>query len=198
MSLSYIVDPYIGKWRYLKTYIPDFDYHKTVTDYADANNIVGHQQRAFNIYWVIKENERTKGIGLDIGCGQVISPYCIGIDSYSGHNHPQYGGEYWPHVRCLGESLPFASETFDLIIGNHILNVMKNTIGAITEWLRVLKPGGKIAIILPDRKHDDTRYISSYTAEEFEELLKQIPNIKIIEHDTFKNNFSFNTVIEKV
>jgi hypothetical protein len=80
MSLIDVVDTDVDKWTYLKAYIPDLDYHRTETNFRFSNNIVGHQQRAFVIYWSIKEHERTGGIGLEPGCGQAISPFCIGTD----------------------------------------------------------------------------------------------------------------------
>ena len=197
-TLMDIVDIYSERWNYLKQYIPDLDYNKINTDYRDLNNIVGHQQRAFAIYWAIKEYERTGGIGLEPGCGQAISPYCIGTDFYSGSNHPQYGGAYWPHVRCLGEMLPFKNESFGFIISHHSLNCMARH--AFKEWLRVLKRGGRMVIVIPDKKYDpeNSSYITYYSAEEFKNILGQILDVKIIEYDTLHNNFSFNIVIEKL
>jgi DNA modification methylase len=78
---------------------------------------------------------------------------------------------------------------------------MKDTLSTIKEWLRVLKNKGKICIVMPDKKYGpfgDPGHVSECTAEEFKDILMKIPNIKILEHDTFKNNFSYNTVIEKI
>lgn len=201
MPLVNVVDIDINKWNYLKDYVPDWDYHRIKSDYRNPNNIVGHQQRAFVIYWAINEHQRTGGIGLEPGCGQAISPFCIGTDFYAGPNHPQYGGGYWPHVRCLGESLPFKNETFDFIVSHHSLEHMKNTMLTLNEWLRVLKHGCKIAIVMPDKRYGpfgDKGHVSEFPAGEFKNILNQIPNIRILEHNTFKNKFSYNTVIEKI
>ena len=201
MSIIKIVDRDINKWNYLKEFILELDYHKIITDYRDPHNIVGHQQRAFVIYWSIKEHECTNGIGFEPGCGQAISSFCIGTDFYAGSNHPQYGGAYWPHVQCLGEILPFKNDVFDFIVSHHSLEHMKDTISTLKEWLRVLKHRGKIAIVMPDKNYGpfgDHGHVSEHTADEFMQILNQIPNIRILEHDTFKNNFSYNTVIEKI
>lgn len=199
--LDNVVDKDLNRWNYLKQYVPDWDCSKISTDYRDVNNVVGHQQRAFIIYWAVKEHQRTGGIGLEPGCGQVISPFCIGTDYYAGNQHPVYGGAYWPHIRCLGEILPFKNETFDFIVSHHSLEHMRDIISTIKEWLRVLKKGGKIVIVTPDSRYGpfgDTSHISEVSPDEFELMLHLIPNIRILEQNTFKNNFSFNSVIEKI
>ncbi len=199
--LNDVVDKDLNRWNYLKEYVPNWDYNKVSTDYRNGNNIVGHQQRAFIIYWAAKEHERTGGIGLEPGCGQAISPFCIGTDFYAGPNHPQYGGAYWPHTKCLGEILPFKNDIFDFIVSHHSLEHMKDIVSTIKEWLRVLKRGGKIAIVMPDTRYGpfgDKGHVSEVSPDEFELMLHLVPNIRILEHNTFKNHFSFNTVIEKL
>lgn len=197
MTLMDVVDVFPARWNYLKKYVPDLEYQKVKSDYRNFENIVGHIQRAFIIYWAIKEHERTGGIGLDIGCGQVISPFCVGTDYYAGSNHPQYGGAYWPHVRCLGEILAFKNEKFDFIVSHHSINYMSRS--AFTEWLRVLKVGGRIALVTTDKRYDpnNTSYVTYYSADEFKNVLDQMPNIKILEYNTFDNHFSINALLEK-
>lgn len=152
------------------------------------------------IHWSIKEHERTGGIGLEPGCGQAISPFCVGTDYYAGDCHPVYGGSYQPHVRCMGEVLPFKNEVFDFIVSHHSLEHMRDTEKTLREWLRVLKLGGKIAIVMPDKRcpyHKDPSHVSECTPQEFGNVLKKIENINIIELNSLKNHFSFNAVIEK-
>lgn len=87
MTILDLVDKDISKWDYLTQFIPDLDY-KISTDYRKSDNVVGHQQLVVGICWAIKEHQRTGGIGLEIGCGRYISPFCIGIDNYLGIEHP--------------------------------------------------------------------------------------------------------------
>lgn len=201
MLLLDITDTDTKKWDYLNEFVPNLDYNAVRTDYRDPKNVVGHQQRAFVIKWAVEEHNRTNGIGLEPGCGQAISPFCIGSDFYSGKEHPQYGGGYYPHVQCLGEVLPFKTEAFDFIVSHHSLEHMKDTEKTLREWLRVLKVGGRIAIVMPDKKYGpfgDLGHVSECTPEEFALILSRIENIKILELDTLKNYFSFNAVIEKL
>jgi predicted SAM-dependent methyltransferase len=161
---------------------------------------VGHIQRAVVIYWAIKEYERTGGIGLEPGCGQAISPFCVGTDYFAGAVHPVYGGSYQPQVRCMGEVLPFKNEVFDFIVSHHSLEHMKDTEKTLREWLRVLKLGGKIAIVMPDKRcpyYKDPSHVSECTPQEFLAVLQRLENIQIIEFNSLKNHFSFNAVIEK-
>lgn len=200
MSVLDIVDADKTKWDYLKEYVPELDYHKVHSDFRSSNNFVGHIQRAVVIYWSIKEHERTGGIGLEPGCGQAISPFCIGTDYYAGGSHPVYGGGYYPHVRSMGEVLPFKNEVFDFIVSHHSLEHMRDIENTLREWLRVLKAGGRIAIVMPDKNYGpfgDPSHVSECTPQEFGNVLKRIENINIIELDSLKNRFSFNAVIEK-
>lgn len=202
-KLLSLVDTDIKKWDYLKEVIPDLNYNIS-SGRRILWSVLGHQQRAFVIHWAIKEYERTGGgIGLDQGCGQAVSPFCIGTDYYAGGHHPVYGdaGAYHPHVRCLGEVLPFKNEVFDFIVSHHSLEHMKDTENTLCEWLRVLKAGGRIALVMPDKKYGpfgDPGHVSECTPEEFALILSRIKNIKVLELDTMKNHFSFNAVIEKV
>ncbi|MDB5141267.1 MAG: hypothetical protein JWR12_3183 [Mucilaginibacter sp.] len=44
------------------------------------------------------------------------------------------------------------SEAYDFILSSHSLEHIANPLKALKEWLRVLKPGGILLIILPDSK----------------------------------------------
>src|SRR6266849_8321900 len=45
------------------------------------------------------------------------------------------------------EQLPFAPHSFDLAISRHVLWTLPHPEAAIDEWLRVLRPGGRLAIV---------------------------------------------------
>lgn len=53
-------------------------------------------------------------------------------------------------VRAMGEALPFPDGTFDRVLIVDALHHFRNQENAIRESLRVLKPGGKLAIEEPD------------------------------------------------
>jgi ubiquinone/menaquinone biosynthesis C-methylase UbiE len=45
------------------------------------------------------------------------------------------------------EQLRFASASFDLVISRHVLWTLPHPEAAIDEWIRVLRPGGRLAIV---------------------------------------------------
>jgi ubiquinone/menaquinone biosynthesis C-methylase UbiE len=50
---------------------------------------------------------------------------------------------------CQGdaESLPIQSSTFDLVVSRHLLWTLPDPARALAEWMRILRPGGKILAI---------------------------------------------------
>lgn len=52
-------------------------------------------------------------------------------------------------LRLDGASLPFEDDSFDWLIATHVLEHVPFPHLAIQEWVRVLKPGGVLSIILP-------------------------------------------------
>jgi ubiquinone/menaquinone biosynthesis C-methylase UbiE len=45
------------------------------------------------------------------------------------------------------EQLPYPPASFDLVISRHVLWTLPNPQAAVADWLRVLRPGGRLAII---------------------------------------------------
>lgn len=196
-------------YEYLLEWFPLYDYHRCREperlEYTRTDNITGHQQRCFAVYWALKCAEKG-GVGIDMGCGQAISPFCIGVDKYSGDDHPDYGGAYHPHLELRADKpLPFTDGCFDFLISHHSLEHMNDAEWTLREWIRIVKPNGILAIVMPDGKYpgtdNDKDHKRVYTAEEFkEEVLDSLVGeslVKVIEYDTFDNCFSFNCVLKK-
>lgn len=45
------------------------------------------------------------------------------------------------------EQLPYTPRSFDLVVSRHVLWTLPHPEAAINEWIRVLRPGGRLAII---------------------------------------------------
>src|SRR5499427_6458581 len=45
------------------------------------------------------------------------------------------------------EQLPFVPRSFDLVISRHVLWTLPHPQAAIDEWMRVLRPGGRLAVV---------------------------------------------------
>jgi SAM-dependent methyltransferase len=96
---------------------------------------------------------------LDIGCGlgayvRAFSRYterAYGIDIDAAR--VEHGVTEGLHglVAGVGESLPFADGSFDGILLNEVLEHVRNDRETVREALRVLRPGGRIVIFVPNR-----------------------------------------------
>lgn len=54
-------------------------------------------------------------------------------------------------INCYAEKIPVPSESADFIVANAILEHIPNEKKAIAEWIRILKPGGRMMITVPLR-----------------------------------------------
>jgi SAM-dependent methyltransferase len=91
------------------------------------------------------------GYGLDLGFGgDPIVPHAIGMDMprpYSdvGRLPVQLGGDATKLVW-------FADDVLDFVFSSHLLEDFVDVAPILREWLRVLKPGGRLIIFCPDEQ----------------------------------------------
>lgn len=96
------------------------------------------------------------GNGVDIGCGSnPVVPWAIALDLppkeyawYHSNHEPgrciQWGGD--------ARSLPFKDGTCDFVYSSHLIEDFADWTPILREWTRVVKPGGYLVIMLPDRE----------------------------------------------
>jgi len=92
-----------------------------------------------------------QGRGLDIGCGQSkITPDAIGVDfpwEYNVEKHPHTIADLigrWEDV------LPkFRDGALDYVYSSHLLEDYADIAAPLAEWLRVIRPGGNLVLLLP-------------------------------------------------
>ena len=96
------------------------------------------------------------GNGIDIGSGgDPVVPHAISIDlpdkeyNYYNSNQPPRG---IIHYQGYAEKLPFKDNTLDFVYSSHLLEDFLDWDDILAEWLRVLKPGGHLIILVPDKK----------------------------------------------
>lgn len=51
----------------------------------------------------------------------------------------------------VGEFLPFPADTFDLVLSHEVLEHVQDDQKAVNEIIRVLKPGGRLVLFVPNR-----------------------------------------------
>jgi SAM-dependent methyltransferase len=102
--------------------------------------------------------QRSHGVVLENGCG--IGAYlahltpdacqAIGLEI-----DPQRAKEaHQPGVQVVcsaGETLPFPSNSFDLILSNEVLEHVQDDRQAVCEIVRTLRPGGRLVLFCPNR-----------------------------------------------
>lgn len=82
------------------------------------------------------------GEGVDVCCGDFLIEDAIGVDT----RRTVLGAEFHFSAETLSFRHP---ESCDYVVSNY-LEAVPNTIGALNEWYRVLKPGGTLAMICRD------------------------------------------------
>ena len=76
------------------------------------------------------------------------------------------------------ENLPLAPRSFDLAISRHVLWTLPHPEAAIVEWIRVLRPGGRLAIIDGAQYNDATappQRENARTSAEYAAVGDQLP-----------------------
>jgi SAM-dependent methyltransferase len=95
---------------------------------------------------------------LDIGCGlgvyvrkfQDFSRQAYGIDIDA--RRVAKGAATTPGLMLgVGEHLPFRAETFDVVVLNEVIEHVTDDEATMREAMRILRPGGHIAIYAPNR-----------------------------------------------
>lgn len=95
--------------------------------------------------------ERAGGIGTEIGAFKTPIP---GIRPVYVDRFAEFANE-----PCLAEffgdatALPFLDNSLDYVASSHVLEHVANPIAALAEWYRVLRPGGIIYLVVPDRRY---------------------------------------------
>ena len=115
------------------------------------------QQRRLDM--IVKfAGERIKGTILENGCGvgmyvERLSPFggtVIGLEYDFDRAHEARTRS--PFIlNAAGEFLPLLSGTFDLILSHEVIEHVQDDRSAIREMIRVLKPGGRLALFCPNR-----------------------------------------------
>lgn len=96
------------------------------------------------------------GAGVDVASqGATVVPWAMSFDlpereflHYSGGNPPK--GPI--HLRGHADHLPFESNSLDWVYSSHLIEDFDDPKPYISEWSRVLRVGGKLVILVPDKE----------------------------------------------
>lgn len=97
-----------------------------------------------------------EGVGLDLGYGgDKIVPWAVSVDRGMGAEvRGRYGGER-EQMTCEGERDVvglrwFGDGVMDFVYSSHCLEDFEDTVGVVRGWMRVLRVGGLMVLLLPD------------------------------------------------
>ena len=115
------------------------------------------QQRRLEMI-VHAAGERIRGNILENGCGvgmyvEHLAPFggkIFGLE-YDFERAAQAGARSPGIVNAAGERLPYPDASFDLILSHEVLEHVAEDAQAVREMARVIKPGGRIVIFVPNR-----------------------------------------------
>lgn len=90
--------------------------------------------------------------GVEIGPGTApvpgLDPRPIYVDCFKAFGADATQADYYGHA-C---ALPFHDHSLDYVIASHVLEHVANPIAALAEWYRVVRPGGVIYFVVPNRR----------------------------------------------
>ena len=111
------------------------DIKKEVKYYGDTDDPMWQMEVEALFPWI-------SGKGADIGAGaRSIWPEIIRVDIEE---------KVKPDILASGDKLPFKDGEFDYITSIHSFEHFEDQRKTLKEWLRVIRPGGIIAIVHPD------------------------------------------------
>jgi SAM-dependent methyltransferase len=102
--------------------------------------------------------DRVRGRILENGCG--VGMYVQHLQPSGGQVFGlEYDFERLQEARkrsdlltcAAGEELPYPAGSFDLVLSHEVLEHVRNDRAAVGEIVRVLKPGGRLALFVPNR-----------------------------------------------
>jgi ADP-heptose:LPS heptosyltransferase/predicted SAM-dependent methyltransferase len=143
-----------------------------------------------------------RGIGLDLGCGsEKICETAIGIDNS--------GDKANIHLDlAANDSLRiFSDNHFDYVFSSHCLEDFIATEGILTEWWRVIKPGGHLILYGPDKDYyprigtpgANPNHKHDFYWQDIWRIVKKFGNARLVSasRHNLSNEYSWQLIIRK-
>lgn len=141
-----------------------------------------------------------RGGGVDVGSGDrpVINPdRVVTIDKDPARV---------AHFHLDGRELPFKDQTLDFVASIHSIEHIDDTVAVLKEWVRVLKVGGYLCLVVPDKNFvpnmgqpgSDPTHCHDFSPEEFRAMVASLGNLEIVQFNTIHDRWSFDLVARKV
>jgi GT2 family glycosyltransferase len=142
--------------------------------------------------WVEAQIERNKGKDiLDVGAGSRKIDGVVSVDIIDGVGVAggQKGKETKPDIVADAADIPLENESQDLIIATHILEHTIDPLRTLKEWLRLLRPEGRIILSVPNNERLPTMLIDYTHVHAYnEDSLKNIMEVSGFFIDSIKTD----------
>ena len=131
-----------------------------------------------------KTSQWLQGTGIEIGA---FKTPIEGIQPYYVDKFFEFAGERCQVDICSEPNdLPFKTNSLDYIAASHVVEHMANPIAAICEWYRVVRPGGIIYLVVPDRRFTWDRHRSLTSCDHlFEDYARGVTDCDVTHIDEF-------------
>jgi SAM-dependent methyltransferase len=90
------------------------------------------------------------GVGLYVQHLRPVAGEVVGLE-YDFERAHLAGASSPAIVNAAGEALPFPGTSFDLVLSHEVLEHVRDDRAALREMIRVLRPGGRAVIFVPNR-----------------------------------------------
>jgi ubiquinone/menaquinone biosynthesis C-methylase UbiE len=130
-----------------------------------------------------------------------VTPACIGVDLLARGEIGRYGvvagRASVADIQSSGDDLPmFADGELDFVVARHNLEHYVDVVKTLEEWRRVLRPGGALAVVVPDERAGDTVFLDPthkhcFTPESLERLVRVLGGFEEIRTSVVIPGWSF-------
>lgn len=131
------------------------------------------------------------GKGVDVGCGvRSLREDVVRVDK---------NPEVKPDHVADAAKLPFEDGKFDFMWSSHNLEHSADTLAVILEAQRVVKAGGYLVFIIPDKRYTaglDPTHQHEWEPQEFIEPYKLLPGLQLVDFGRAGKNWSFRVVYQ--
>ena len=136
-------------------------FHDHECAYYDERFAIVHDERSARralqeVEDLLGRPVRARETVLDVGCGTgwlaaglpraLPGLPVIGVDLSQGMLERARAAGAWPLLRADAQRLPLATASVDLIVTRGVLHHLPDVPAALTEWRRVLRPGGAVVV----------------------------------------------------
>ena len=163
---------------------PDDPTPNQVTTFSGINDDPMAAERAIYLAGnVTVTRDDPMAVRLDLGAGRIVRPGHIPLGR-------GYGSEIFP--------LGYRSETVDEIVASHVLEHFPfgQVKEVLRDWIRALKPGGRLRIAVPDFWKIASQYFASPDSITFGLAQRRLMGGQSDENDFHRSIFDFDRLYE--